>query len=98
MLTQTGESPRGPRMVRISGREYRERPLSKPISGGDARRLHLIADSLRSASEFCAEPQRALYKSILQVLAHAENLRDKVAGERLRAPTQLDLLRHAAEL
>jgi hypothetical protein len=83
--------------IRISGRVYAERPPSSRVSGGESRRRHLIAESLRSAAEFCSERERRLYKSILEVLAHAENLRDQGQGNRLPDPTLGDLLPHALE-
>lgn len=83
--------------VKISGREYPERPPSKLANVERVRRLLLIADSLKFASEHCSEQERRLYKSILEVRAHAENLVDQVRGERLRDPSFTDLLKHAHE-
>lgn len=84
--------------VRISGREYPERPPGKGYAGEELRRLCAICESLKFSSESCSERERALYKSILEVRAHAENLRDLVAGKGAPGPQLSDLRKHALEL
>lgn len=83
--------------VKISGREYPERPPSKNANVERVRRLLSIVDSLKFASDQCSEQERRLYKSILEVRAHAENLVDQVRGERLADPSFTDLRKHEHE-
>lgn len=59
--------------VRISGRLYPERPPNRLASMSPARRMAVIVDSLRFAANGCGEPERGLYKSVLEALAFAEN-------------------------
>lgn len=84
-------------MVAISGRSYPERPPSKKVSGSAARRIWLIVDSLKCAAEFCSETERRLYKDILEVLAHAENLQAQRHGESLGQISFSDLMKHECE-
>lgn len=80
-------------MLRISGREYPARPPSKGGQLSQKRRLLLIVQSLRFASETCSETERALYKTILQALAHAENSRDRLTAAPPIDPELSDLQR-----
>lgn len=84
--------------IRISGREYPERPPNKSAKLERKRRLMLIVQSLNFASETCSETERRIYKSIREAQAHAENLLDQVKGERLPDPQLSDLSRHELEL
>lgn len=84
-------------MLRISGREYPARPPSDGRVGDRLRRLLLITSALEYASGRCSEPERKLYKSILEVRAHAENLVDQVRGEKLGDPQLSDLMSAAHE-
>jgi hypothetical protein len=79
-------------VMRLSGRSYDERPPSKGVRDSRVRRLTLLVESLNFAAESCTELERRLYKSIREVQAHAENLRDQVKAESLGDPCQLDLM------
>jgi hypothetical protein len=83
--------------VRISGRVYPERPRSNASNESSLRRLSSIVDSLKFASEKCSEVERRLYREILEVRAHAENLLDQVRGSREVQPELSDLMRPAHE-
>jgi hypothetical protein len=81
--------PKDP-VVKISGRVYKSRPPAAGISSDRSRRLASIVDSLSFAASSCVEPERRLYKEILQVLAHAENLMDQQAREVLPDPSLIE--------
>jgi hypothetical protein len=79
-------------MLRISGRTYPARPRSKGFSVDKSRRLRSIVQALSFAAQECSETERRLYKSILEVHAHAANLLDQLKGETLPEPTLGDLV------
>jgi hypothetical protein len=87
----------GADVIRISGRVYPGRPPSKSPNLDDVRRLSLIVESLRFASESCTEPLRRLYKSILEARAHAENALAQARPREPEAASLLDQPKHELE-
>lgn len=83
--------------VKISGREYPARPRRGSSDGNRLRRLRQIAEALRFAAENCTELERRLYKSILEVRAHADNAVEAARGETMPEPSLSDLRKHELE-
>jgi hypothetical protein len=61
------------------------------------RRVSLICDALKFASESCHETERRLYKDLIEVRAQAENLLAQIQGEGSVQASLSDLWKHELE-